>query len=200
MNDATLVILTFGYAGIVVCALIESTGLPLPFPGVLLLAFVGYTAWRGSLDVLPATLAWAAGASIGAWLLFRLARDAAPRLQWLSRRLALSPDKLSRADSWFKTHAGRATFFARVTPGVRVLISFVAGLAHMNEALFILATFAGTWLWAAILIGAGWAVGEAWQNVADLLTTLQTSLLLVALALVLAIVLVRSASGGRLRQ
>ena len=201
ISDATLVVMTFGYAGILVAALVEGTGLPLPFPGALLLAFVGYTAWRGQLDVIPATLAAASGLTAGGWLLYRLARDAAPRLQWLSRRLALSPEKLSRADSWFRTHAGRATFFARLTPGVRVLISFVAGVAHMNEALFVLSTFAGTWLWSAILIGAGWAVGEGWHSIAGLMSAIQTSLLLVAAVVVVSIaIFARGGSRRNLRQ
>jgi membrane protein DedA with SNARE-associated domain len=201
VSDATLLVMTFGYSGIIAATVIEGSGIPLPFPGALLLAFVGYTAWRGQLDIIPATLAAACGLTAGAWLLYRLARDAAPRLQGYGRRLALSPDNLSRADSWFKTHAGRATFLARMTPGVRIFISFAAGLAHMNQALFILATFAGTWLWSALLIGAGWTLGEGWHSIADLLTALQTSVLLVAAVVVVsAAVIVRGSSRRKLRQ
>lgn len=201
VSDAALLVMTFGYAGIVVATLIEGSGIPLPFPGALLLAFVGYTAWRGQLDVFLASLAAAAGSTAGAWLLYRLARDAAPRLQGYGRRLTLSPDKLGRADSWFKTHAGRATFFARLTPGARIFISFAAGLAHMNQALFILATLAGTWIWSLCLIGAGWALGEGWHTIADLLTTIQTSILLVGAVVVVSIaVIARSGSERKLRQ
>jgi membrane protein DedA with SNARE-associated domain len=189
LRDGTLLIATFGYAGIFIALLVEGSGIPLPFPGTFLLAFVGYTVWSGNLHIAGAITAAAAGLTTGGWLLYRAARDAGPQLlARYGRRLSLSQQKLVSAESWFRDHAGRATFFARLTPGVRVYISIAAGLAHMQQGLFIVATFAGTALWSFAFIALGWTLGESWQNVTGLLNIIQ-SWLLVAL-IVIAVVLV----------
>lgn len=187
LRNGALVVATFGYTGIFVAMLIEASGIPLPFPGTVLLAFVGYAVWRGNLNTAEASIAAATGSSVGALILYRVARDAGSELLVrYGHRLALTPEKINRADSWFRTHAGRATFFARLTPGVRIYISVAAGLARMNQAIFLISTFAGAWLWAALIIGLGWALGEGWRTAADVLGFVQTTaLLVVALAVVL---------------
>ena len=80
LRDGTVLVATFGYTGIFVAMMIESSGIPLPFPGSVLLAFVGYTVWNGRLGLFQAGIAAALGSTIGAWLLYRVARDAGPHL------------------------------------------------------------------------------------------------------------------------
>jgi membrane protein DedA with SNARE-associated domain len=191
LSDASLMVMTFGYAGIFVAMLIEGSGIPLPFPGAALLAFVGYTAWRGGIDVAQASIVAAAGSTAGSYLLFRLCRDAGPQLlERLRSRIALTPDRLSSASSWFETHAGRATFFARLTPGVRVYISAAAGFAHMNQGIFVVSTFAGTLLWSLLFIVGGWALGESWHRLLETMNAIQTTLVAGGIVLLIALFLV----------
>ncbi len=190
LRDGTLLVVTFGYAGILVAMLIEGSGLPLPFPGTVLLAFVGYTVWTGSLGLAEAVIVAAVGSTLGGWLLYRVARDAGDHLiARYGRRLSLNQDKLRSAESWFADHAGRATFFARLTPGVRVYISIAAGLAHMQQGLFVVATLAGTALWNLGFIALGWALGEGWSNATSMLNAVQTWLLGAAIVVAFLIVL-----------
>jgi len=200
IRDGTLVVLTFGYGGILIAMLVESSGIPLPFPGAMFLAFVGYTVWKGHLSLPQAVVVAAAGSTTGAYILYRISRDAG--MQLLARhgkRLALTPEKLNRADSWFHTHAGRAMFFARMTPGLRIYISVAAGLARMNQPVFLLATFAGTFLWALLFIGLGWALGKSWNNVVDALNVVQLSLIAVAITIILGLLIVRRRDEGDLK-
>jgi membrane protein DedA with SNARE-associated domain len=200
LRDGTVLVMTFGYAGIFLAMLVEGSGVPLPFPGAFLLAFVGYTVWTGNLDAARASAAAAAGSTAGAWLLYRVARDAGPLLLAKhGHRLALTQEKLSSAESWFRVHAGRATFFARLTPGVRVFISIAAGLARMQQVIFILATFAGTWLWSIAFIVLGWSLGESWQSVTEIFNTAQTWLFLAIAAIVTALLVIRRGSERNLR-
>ncbi len=195
LRDGTTWVITLGYAGIFLATLVEWSGIPLPFPGTVLLAFVGYTVWKGNLDIVQASMAAAAGSTIGAWILYRVARDAGPML--LARyghRLALTQDKLNSADSWFRQHAGRATFFARLTPGARVYISVAAGFARMNQAVFIVSTFAGTLLWSSIFVTIGWTLGESWRNASDIIGTLQALVLSTVVALLLVAIARRGAA------
>ena len=191
LRDGTVLVVTLGYAGVFLAMLVEGSGIPLPFPGPFLLAFVGYAVSTGSLDIMQATVAAAAGSTMGAWLLYRVARDAGPHLVAnYGHRLALTQDKLSSAESWFRDHAGRATFFARLTPGARIYISVAAGLARMQQALFVVATFVGTCIWSACFIALGWALGEGWEKATDFLTTAQAWLFLGGVASLIALVLI----------
>jgi membrane protein DedA with SNARE-associated domain len=198
LRDATILVLTFGYAGIFLAFLVEGSGIPLPFPGPWLLAFVGYAAWKGSLGVLEASIVAAAGTTLGAWLLYRLARNAGPLVVAKhGHRLALTPEKIKRAQSWFAVHAGRAVFFARLTPGVRIYIAVAAGLAHTQQAIFVMATLAGAWLWSLAFILLGWALGEGWQNVTDILSVVQSWMILIGVALLIFVAMARRRSGER---
>jgi membrane protein DedA with SNARE-associated domain len=195
LRDGTTWVITLGYAGILFATLVEGSGIPLPFPGTFLLAFVGYTAWKGNLDPVQASIAAGAGSTIGAWLLYRVARDAGPMLlAHYGHRLALTQDKLNSADSWFKQHAGRATFFARMTPGARVYISVAAGFARMNQAVFIISTFAGTLLWSSIFVTLGWTLGESWRNASDIIGALQAWILFAVVALLFIAIARRNAT------
>ena len=187
LGDGTALVMTFGYAGIFVAMLIEGSGIPLPFPGASLLAFVGYGVWTGALGLVEASIASAAGS-----------RDAGPQLLPAhGRRLALTQEKLARAESWFRTHAGRATFFARLTPGVRIYISIAAGLARMCQAVFLVSTFLGTWLWAMAFIMLGWALGRGWEKVTDILSAVQATLVLAVVVLIVAAILVNRRTNER---
>lgn len=190
LRDGTLLILTFGYAGVFAAMLIEGSGIPLPFPGPLFMTFVGYTVWKGHLGLLEAGTAAATGYTLGAWLLYRLARGAGPTLlARYGQRLALTQAKLTRAESWFKTHAGRATFFARMTPGVRVYISMAAGLERMRQTTFLIATFAGAWIWMTSFVLLGWAMGEGWRAAGEFALSLRLPALLIAVCIVLGAIL-----------
>ena len=90
-------------------------------------------------------------------------------------------------------------FFARMTPGLRIYISVAAGLARMNQPVFLLATFAGTFLWALLFIGLGWALGKSWNNVVDALNVVQLSLIAVAITIILGLLIVRRRDEGDLK-
>jgi membrane protein DedA with SNARE-associated domain len=55
----------------------------------------------------------------------------------------------------------------RVIPGIRTLISIPAGLARMKYPRFLAATYAGTYIWCTLLIGAGFLLGYEWPLGSD---------------------------------
>jgi membrane protein DedA with SNARE-associated domain len=79
-------------------------------------------------------------------------------------------------------------FFARFIPLVRSVVSVPAGLNRMPIVRFIVLTFAGSAIWNAVFIGAGWVLGDNWDVVEGYMGPL--SYLVVALLAVAVVFLV----------
>jgi membrane protein DedA with SNARE-associated domain len=76
-------------------------------------------------------------------------------------------------------------FFGRLVPGLRSVVSVPAGLSEMPLTRFIALTAAGSAMWNAALIGAGWALGNNYDKVGGVVGPVST---IVTIGLVLALV------------
>lgn len=107
------------------------------------------------------------GAMIGAFINYFLSR-------WLGRPivyafadskmghlLLLSSDKVKHAEEYFNKYGNASTFFGRLVPAVRQLISIPAGLSQMPIGSFALFTFMGAVLWNSVLALLGYLAYQA---------------------------------------
>lgn len=67
----------------------------------------------------------------------------------------LSQEKVEKAEKYFDKHGAMGTFFGRLVPAVRQLISIPAGLARMNVLKFMSFTALGSGIWNGILAAIG---------------------------------------------
>lgn len=65
---------------------------------------------------------------------------------------------VEKAEKFFQNHGGASTFFGRLVPAVRQLISIPAGLSGMNVGKFLLYTTLGAGCWNTVLAMIGWAI------------------------------------------
>ncbi|MFA5939382.1 MAG: DedA family protein [Sinimarinibacterium sp.] len=148
-----------GYAEIVFLMALESSLFPVPSELVMIPA--GYLAARGQLDPVLATLAGTTGSMLGAGANYVLARYAGRAfLLRYGRYLLIDARKYHEAEALFLRNAGFATFVGRLIPVIRHLISLPAGVFGMPLAAFFAITAAGAGLWCAILVCAGYYLGE----------------------------------------
>jgi len=138
-----------------------------PIPSELVLSLAGYLAGEGRLSLVLVYAAATAGSVGGALLLYWLgAALGEQRLRrWLNRVPLVDADDLDRADRWFERHARSAVFFGRMVPVVRSLVSVPAGANHMPLGRFTVLTAAGSGVWNALFVGAGFALGTQWQQI-----------------------------------
>ncbi|MEE8600269.1 DedA family protein [Euzebya tangerina] len=170
----TSLIDSLGAAGVGVVIFAE-TVVP-PIPSEVVLPAAGYLSGTGSLN-LVATLLWATvGSVLGALLLYGLGawigvgrlREAAEKMPLMS---ATDIDTATRVfGRWQRT----AVFFGRLIPGVRSLVSIPAGVERMPLASFVVLTGLGSLLWNALLIGAGFWLGETYGATETVSTWLNT--------------------------
>lgn len=142
---------------------IESSFIPFPSEVV-----VPPAAWKAMsepgmnlfLVIVFATL----GADIGALVNYYLSR-------WLGRPIVyrfadsrlghlclIDRQKVEHAEEFFRKHGAASTFFGRLVPAVRQLISIPAGLSGMPLRPFLLYTTLGAGVWNTVLALIGYAL------------------------------------------
>lgn len=155
----------WGFLLIVVFMAVESSFIPFPsevvmIPAGFLAARAGLTFGNPALDAAVAVVAGTFGSLVGAWVNYLLARRlGAPFLERYGRYFLLPPAKLHRAEELFRQYGAGATFFCRLLPAIRQLISIPAGLSGMNIRTFTLWTGLGAGLWVSVLVGIGYSIG-----------------------------------------
>ncbi len=137
-----------------------------PIPSEILLPFGGFLVSTGAFGFAEALIAATVGSTGGAVLLYGLSRyGGRPLLLRWHRVFRLEEKDLDRADDWFDRYGWIAVLFGRMIPIVRSVVSVPAGISEMPAGRFVLLTAVGSVSWNALLIGAGFALGERYDQV-----------------------------------
>jgi membrane protein DedA with SNARE-associated domain len=172
------------YVVIVVWLSIESAAVPLPNEAILL--FSGFLVGAGHLNLFVTLAASVLGTGTGATFSWWVARTFGPAgVRRVGRYLLLTPDRLAAAERFFRRRGPVAIFLARLTPIIRTVMSYPAGLAAMPYRSFILATVAGCTIWNVLVLLVGRAAGQHWT---DLFERYHTPLLVAGALIVVAAV------------
>lgn len=176
MNSADLflwILDNLNYWVVTLFMAIESSFVPFPSEVV-----VPPAAWKAMdpnsglnfvLVIVFATL----GADVGALINYYIAK-------WLGRPIVyrfadsrighmclIDRAAVEKAEQFFRDHGAASTFFGRLVPAVRQLISIPAGLSGMNVGKFLLFTTIGAGVWNTVLAFIGWGI----YNYTDYKTT-----------------------------
>lgn len=142
---------------------IESSFIPFPSEVV-----VPPAAWKAmaddSLNIFLVIVFATIGADLGALVNYGLSR-------WLGRPIVykfansrlghmclIDEKKVKNAEEYFRRHGAASTFFGRLVPAVRQLISIPAGLSGMKMTPFLIYTTLGAGLWNTVLALIGYGI------------------------------------------
>lgn len=173
---------SLGYVGIVLLMVLENLFPPLP--SELILPAAGFAAARGDLTLVGVVLSGALGSVLGTLPLYYIGRAVGEKrlIAWADRYgrwLTLRGQEIKQADDWFDRHGPRAVLFGRMIPGIRSLLSLPAGMSEMALPKFLLYSAVGSGLWAALLSGAGYLLGDHYEQVGKYVGPIGTVLLTV---------------------
>jgi membrane protein DedA with SNARE-associated domain len=178
------VIQTFGYPGVFVLIMLESTLIPIP--SEIVMPFAGFIASQGefSLPVILVINSVAAvlGSSVCYWI---GVVGGKPFLVRYGKYFLIRQHDIARTEAFFARHGKKTIFIARFVPVIRHVISVPAGIARMPLGGFLLQTFLGATIWGGALIVLGYYLGANWEVVT---TTLEHVSLPIKVILVLAVV------------
>jgi membrane protein DedA with SNARE-associated domain len=176
----------WGYSGIFILMLLESSSLPLP--SEVILPFAGYLISTGQLNVWITLTAATVAGLLGSLIDYYIGLKGVQSLtkHKILGKVLLSTNQLEVAEKWFLKNGNLMVFLGRLVPGFRTTFSFPAGAAKMPLKKFLAFTTAGCLLWNAILIYLGWFLGRNWKEVAGV----SRYLIIVAVAAIVIIVLV----------
>lgn len=145
----------------------------IPFPSEVVVPPAAYKAASGNsdLNVYLVALFATIGANIGALINYYLAYFVGRPIVYkfansrFGHLCLLSEEKVKYAEEYFRKHGAASTFFGRLVPAVRQLISIPAGLAGMKIGPFLLYTTLGAGAWNIVLAVIGYAIYKAFPDV-----------------------------------
>lgn len=173
-----------------------------PIPSELILPLAGFTASRGSFDLLSVIIATTVGSVLGAITLYLVGRwlgeDRLTR--WAARIPLMKADDVTKAMAWFHRFGPLAVLTGRFIPIVRSLISIPAGVDRMSVPLFLLLTTIGSGIWNTIFVVLGFVLGENWTVVEDTASQYSRTVLIIAIVVLVVLVIWRATTIVRRRR
>jgi len=182
----TQLLQTIGWPGVVAIMTVESCNIPIPsevtmpLAGWMLVQARGLAAWQaavigGLMGGLGCTLGSMLSYALGAW-------GGRPLIKRYGRWILVAEEDLENADHWFARWGDWAAFISRLLPIVRTFISFPAGVVKMNFPRFVAFTFAGSFIWCALLAWGGYVFGANWEQLRAAMRPFDIPIALIILA------------------
>ena len=182
-----------GYLGVALWVAIESVIVPIP--SELVLPFAGFLVgeaaaiepltgqpWSFWLVVLAGTI----GATVGSLIAYAIgALGGRPILERWGRIVGITPADLDRADAFFLRYGDAASFFGRMVPVIRSLVSFAAGVARMPLLRFTLFSFLGSLPFTALLVFAGVQLGANWETIGGVIKQFEYAIVAILFLVIL---------------
>lgn len=193
------------YWTIIIFMAVESSFIPFPSEVVVPPAAWLSASGANGLNVVEVVIAATLGADIGATINYVLALLLGRPIVYAFARsrfghlCLINEEKVRHAETYFDDHGASSTFFGRLIPAVRQLISIPAGLARMNFGKFILFTTLGAAAWNTVLAAIGYSLSHVpgirtTQEIAELSSRYSHVIgygILAVVVVVLAVIIIR---------
>lgn len=164
-GNITITVQSWGYVGVFIFMILESSSLPIP--SEVILPFAGYLVSQGLLNfwlvITVSTLAGILGSLIDYYIGLKGASFFAKRKT--IQKLLYDQGRMKTAERWFRKNGASMVFVSRLIPVFRTLISFPAGAVKMALSRFIAYTTVGCLIWNTVLVSVGVYVGANWREV-----------------------------------
>src|SRR6266851_4813592 len=140
---------------------IEESGIPLPAPGDVFVMYVGVHIPHYLVAFLAAWLGLILVVTLGATNLYFISRRFGTRLvhSQFAEYVHLNPERLARAEQWFKRYGVLAIIFGRHIPGFRVPITVASGVFGVPYRVFAPSVAVSTAIWAGVMLTLGVTLG-----------------------------------------
>lgn len=165
LQDAVRAIITFigQHQGIALGLVVglEEAGLPLPIPGDIFILYAGYLVGIHRLDFWPTCLYIMVTATIGASILFFVGRKVGSGFLLRHGHIFhVNAERLIRMRRLIRRYGALIIIFGRYVPGLRIVLTVVAGALYMPYPIFAGSVLVSSFVWAFVLLNVGERLGR----------------------------------------
>jgi membrane protein DedA with SNARE-associated domain len=154
----------FGYFGIIIVLIGGIVGLPVP--DEVLLTYVGYKVFQGTLSYIPSLLSAFVGAIGGISLSYFIGyKFGLPLIKKFGPKIHITENKINRTQKLFLKVGPVIILVGYFIPGVRHLTAYVAAINNFPFRKFIAYAYTGAFLWSFTFVTLGRKLGEDWDLV-----------------------------------
>jgi membrane protein DedA with SNARE-associated domain len=154
----------FGYFGIIIVLIGGIVGLPVP--DEVLLTYVGYKVFQGTLSYIPSLLSAFLGAMGGISLSYYIGyKFGLPLIKRFGPKIHITEKKINRTQKLFLKVGPVLILVGFFIPGVRHLTAYVAALNSFPFKKFTAYAYSGAFIWSFTFITLGRRLGEDWSIV-----------------------------------
>ena len=143
-----------------------------PIPGDTITAFGAFLAGIGKLDFLMVFIVTTIGSSIGFILLFYAGAFLGRNFFLNTKIKFISNENIIKAEEWFNKYGYFVVAMNRFLPGIRSVISIVAGISGLNGLRVFILSVVSAMFWNFLWIYAGYSLGNNWGKVYEALSVL----------------------------
>jgi membrane protein DedA with SNARE-associated domain len=157
------------YGALFFLVLVEEAGVPIPIPGDTLVMLAGLEHHK-TVPYAAAVIGFSSLAVfIGSSLLFLLARRGGrPVLEKYGKYLHLNQHRLDRIERWVARRGRVALVFGRLTPGLRMPTTVMAGLSGVPYSVYAPTAAVAALFWSAFYFTLGALLQYEWGFISTL--------------------------------
>lgn len=161
MEHLQSIIIGLGYAGVGGAVFAESGLFFGAFlPGDSLLFTVGLLASQGSFNIWILWSIVVVMAILGDNVGYMFGKMVGPKIFTKEDSLLFRKSHVVSASEFYQKHGKKAIVLARFVPIIRTFAPIIAGVAEMNYKIFFAFNVIGAFIWATLLLFAGYSVGR----------------------------------------
>lgn len=157
-----------------------------PFPSDVIVAFAGSLVGLGQVGFLETLLAATLGSTLGFIVMYKIGGWFGDKILEQGKIKFIPVEAVAKVEEWFRRYGYGIIIANRFMAGTRAVVSFFAGMSDLDLVKTTLLSFFSALAWNAILVFAGYSVGQNWQKIGFYLNTYSH----VATAVVVVVILV----------
>lgn len=155
------------YVSIFVVAFIENI-FP-PAPSDILVVFGGALAGMDRGSFVLAFASGALGGTLGFMVMYSIGKWFGHSILEKGKIKFIKLETLHKFERWFKKWGLWLIIGNRFLTGTRAVVSFFAGISELDFMKTTLLSFVSSLLWYAILVYAGYSLGQHWEQIGEML-------------------------------
>ena len=170
-----------------------------PFPSDALVVAAGSLVGLGTVGYVEVLFSATVGSTLGFIVMYHIGMWFGHRILAEGRIPFVPPQAVRTVHAWFERYGYWLIVANRFLAGTRAVVAFFAGMSELKLGTTVALSFASALLWNAILVTAGFLLGNNWERVGFYLSTYSQVVTGIVILVVL-ILVVRYFTGRNGRQ